>query len=180
VTVTVTVGEGRDRWLLAGQDLLREGGLPAVKLDALTARTERSTGSFYHHFTNMAGYLGDLARFYGADQVEGALDVLVGLPPRDRLRELVAMADDRDMRSLDVAMRDWAGTDQAAAAAVEAADATLLRFLERAFADLGHDRDGARLRSVALLAAAVARVRTPWTMPDDAPEALLRLLMAPS
>ncbi|MBX3313252.1 MAG: TetR/AcrR family transcriptional regulator [Actinobacteria bacterium] len=169
-------GEGRDRWLLAGQDLLREGGLPAVKLDALTGRTGRSTGSFYHHFTNMAGYLAELARYYGAEQVDLALGALAGEPPEARLRALVAFADDRDMRSLDVAMRDWAGTDETAAAAVRAADATLLDFLERAFADLGHDRDGARLRAVALLSAAVARVHTPWTMPADAPDALLDLL----
>lgn len=172
----MNVGDGRDRWLLAGQDLLREGGVPAVKLDALTRRTGRSTGSFYHHFTNMAGYLAELARFYGAEQVHAALDALADDPPEDRLRALVAIAADRDMRSLDAAMRDWAGTDDAAAAAVRAADVTLLGFLERAFGDLGHDREDARLRAVVLLSTAVARVHTPWTMPADAAGDLLALL----
>lgn len=171
--------DGRDRWLLAGQDLLRDGGVPAVKLDALTERTGRSTGSFYHHFANMAGYLAELARYYGAEQVEEALDAIADEPPVRRLRALAAIAEDRDMRSLDVAMRDWAGTDAGAAEAVRAADATLLTFLERAFADLGHDRAGARVRAVALLSVAVARVQTPWPLPVDAPDALLDLLIGP-
>ncbi|MGH1505345.1 MAG: TetR/AcrR family transcriptional regulator, partial [Acidimicrobiales bacterium] len=61
------------RWLLAGQDLLREGGLPAVKQAELVARTGLTTGSFYHHFGSMAAYLEALAGFYGEDRAHELL-----------------------------------------------------------------------------------------------------------
>jgi len=174
----VTV-DGRARWLLAGQDLLRRGGVPAVKLEALTRATGRPTGSFYHHFRNVSAYLDDLARFYGTEQVEAALDALAASAPLDRLRSLVAVALDDAMRPLDAAMRDWAGTDPVAAEAVRAADAALLRFLERAFRDLGIDQVDARVRAVALLSVGVARVHAPWPVPATAADRIVDLLVGP-
>ncbi|NLV55484.1 MAG: TetR/AcrR family transcriptional regulator [Acidimicrobiales bacterium] len=173
----------RRAWLLAGQALLRRGGLPAVKLTALTAEVGRTTGSFYHHFPNVAAYLDDLARFYGADQVEAVLAEISARPdaadPVARLRELSRRALDDDMRPLDVAMRDWAGRSEVAAAAVRAADAALLHFVERAFRDLGFDRPGARTRALVLLSVGVARVEGPWPLPRSAPDQVIALLTRP-
>ncbi len=170
---------GRDRWLLAGQELLRRGGLPAVRLDALAAEAGVTTGSFYHHFTGMPAYLDALARFYGADQVEAALAGIAAADPVDRLRRLARLASDERMRPLDVAMRDWAGTSPAAADAVRAADAALLRFVERAFLDLGLAVAAARVRAVVLLSVGVARVHAPWPVPASTADDVLRLLCPP-
>jgi len=58
------VREGRlsaTDWIQAGQELLRERGISAIKLAALTERLGVSTGSFYHHFADFEQYLGALA-----------------------------------------------------------------------------------------------------------------------
>lgn len=133
-----------------------------MKLAELTARTGLTVGSFYHHFSGMPEYLDALAGYYGAAQVDEHLDELLARPPRDRLRSLLQIATDDRMRPLDVAMRDWSGSNEAAAAAVRAADAALLDFIATAFEELGHDRSDARLRAMTLLSVGVARIHTPW------------------
>lgn len=172
--------EGRRRWLLAGQELLRRGGLPAVKLAALVRETGLTTGSFYHHFEGMAAYLDELARFYGADRAEEMLATIDGDDPQVRLAELTRLARGERMAPLDAAMRAWAGSDEVAAAAVRASDEVLLRFMERALRDLGHDRHEARLRAVVLLSTGAARVHAPWKLPRDFGDRVLRLVSLPT
>lgn len=166
----------RTDWLLAGQDLLRTGGIRAVKLAALTAALDVTTGSFYHHFTDMDTYLGALAAYYGDEQVAEGLALVSGAPALDRLAHLAKVATDRDMRRLDWAMRVWAVDDERAAAAVRRTDATLLRFVAAAFEELGFDRREARSRALLLFSAAVVPVHRPWSRPDPGFRDLLRVL----
>lgn len=152
----------RAAWLHAGQELLRRGGVAAVKLPALTAALGLTTGSFYHHFAGMADYLEQLARFYGDGQFDEARPLLEDPDPVTRLRKLAALSRDARMQPLDAAMREWAETNPVAARAVRASDATLLRWVERAFHDIGHAPADARTRALLLFALGVARVHVPW------------------
>ncbi|MGA9276422.1 MAG: TetR/AcrR family transcriptional regulator [Ilumatobacter sp.] len=168
-------GSGKTRWLLAGQQLLREFGVRGVKIEALVDTTNLTTGSFYHHFPNMAAYRKELAEFYGTAQVEENVETIADADPRDRLRRLAQIAREESMGALDAAMRDWAGSDPVAAGAVRALDATLLEHIAGAFRDLGHDEAGARIRAFVLFSAGVAQVHPPWPVGDSA-ETLLDIL----
>ena len=160
---------GSERWLTAGQDLLRRGGVVAVKLRSLTDELGLTTGSFYHHFDGMSDYLDQLARFYGADQVRQNVELIDGPDPRERLRRLMAMARTHKMVPLDAAMRDWAGSNPIAAASVQAADEHLMQFVAAAFEDLGYPRREAQVRALLLQSVGVARVLPPWeTLAEDA------------
>ncbi|MEY4175938.1 MAG: hypothetical protein RI900_3103 [Actinomycetota bacterium] len=154
--------DGRVQWLQAGQVLLRQGGAAAVKLHSLTHQLGLTTGSFYHHFKGMTDYLDQLANFYGAEQARAALDSVQHPDPRTRLRQLATVARQEDMATLDAAMRDWSGSNPTAAAAVEQADQLLLRFVEKAFIDLGYARRDAQARAILFYSAGVARVSPPW------------------
>lgn len=168
MTTVLDVSEqqaSRDTWLLAGQDLLRRGGIAAVKLQALSASLDRTTGSFYHHFGSMSHYLEALADYYGVEQGETTIAPLESLDPIDRLESLIRFSHEAHMHPLSVAMRDWAASDPNAAAAVRASDERLLRFIERALLDLGHTTPQARTRAHLLLAVGVARIDTPWRTP---------------
>jgi AcrR family transcriptional regulator len=159
---TTVEPKGRELWLLAGQELLRRGGISTVKLQALTAELGLTTGSFYHHFSGMADYLDDLARYYGSEQVRQHIDRIADDDPRVRLRRLAAVSRDERMGPLDAAMRAWAAGNELAAEAVHQADELLLRYLEQAFRDLGFDRRDAQLRALLLFSVGVARVQVPW------------------
>lgn len=166
----------RDQWLVAGQELLRRGGIGEVKLSGLTAELGLTTGSFYHSFPNMAGYLDALARFYGTEQPHSLLDSIDDDDPRRRLRELYDLAMRAHRGSLDAAMRDWAADHDVAAEAVREADAVLLRFVERAFRDMGCDDQGARVRAQLFVSVGVARLTPPWPLDADPFDAFLDAL----
>jgi AcrR family transcriptional regulator len=174
--VGVVLSRGRQLWLCAGQELLRRGGIAAVKLQAMTEELALTTGSFYHHFTSMADYLEQLATLYGADHAAAAVALADDPDPRVRLRRLHELSLDQRMGPLDAAMRDWAGSNASARHAVEKSDRQLLVFIERAFRELGHVGRGAKTRAHLLLAMGVARITPPWPSSSGDFDDVLELL----
>lgn len=165
--------DSRRAWLVAGQDLLRRGGFPAVKLAALCELTGRTTGSFYHHFPGMSEYLGELASFFGTEQPRTVLDRLAERPPAERLAELERLSVQLHMGALHRAMRDWATVNEPAAEAVRDADRVLLEFLRDALIELGITRPDAELRAEVVYALAVARIDPPWPRRSTTIDAVL-------
>lgn len=155
---------GRDLWLDAGQDLLRAGGVRTIKVRSIADHLGLTTGSFYHHFSGMQDFLDQLAARFAVDLRAGLVSAEPG-DPRERLRRLAALVVRHRIRPLDMAMRDWAMTSAVAAASVQAHDALVLEFIERAFVDMGHPTDEARLRAHLLHAVNTARTSSSW--PDD-------------
>ena len=172
-------GLRRADWLLAGQDLLRAGGVRAVKLSALTRTLGVTTGSFYHHFADMSAYLDALAEHWGETQPAEVPPTISDGPPLARLTALEALHRTNDMEPLDRAMRAWASDEPRAAAAVREADARLLRFLERAFADLGFEREDARARALLMFSAGAANIYAPWRIDGTGRRRMLAVLTAP-
>ena len=152
----------RAAWLVAGQELLRDGGFQAVKLASLCGLTGRTTGSFYHHFSGMAEYLGELASFFGVEQPQLVVERLSVLDPQERLRRLEHLSVELHMGALHRAMRDWAIVNEPAAEAVRDSDRVLLEFIRDAFIDQGADREAAELQAEVVYALAIVRLDTPW------------------
>jgi AcrR family transcriptional regulator len=150
----------REDWLVAGQALLCEVGIARLRLSALTGRLHVSTGSFYHHFTDMEAYLAALARRFSQADVKRILErAAAGSPhPLSRIRRLAAISLDSSIFRLDRAMRVWATSDRRAAASIKASEKLVLAFLQQAFADLGFPPADAALRAHLLLSANVALI----------------------
>ena len=145
---------GARDWLAAGQHLLREQGISAIKLAALTRRLGVSTGSFYHHFTDFEHYLGELAQSYSLDLVMQDLELALrdcASSPIARLENLARQSLKAGTFELDRAMRVWATMDPHAEAALRRAEATVLDFITEAFDDLGFEAAEASLRARMLL-----------------------------
>jgi len=165
--------------LLAGQELLRDGGYRSVKLSTLCERTGLTTGSFYHHFGGMSEYLTELASYFGSEQPRSTLDRLSELAPDRRLRKLEKLSVELHMGALHRAMRDWATVDATAAAAVSDADRVLLEFLRDAFVAMGVSRADAELRAEIVFALAVARLDTPWSRRSTSIQRVAEALLFP-
>ena len=146
-----------DDWLEAGYTILAEDGLQALKIDRLCERLGVTKGSFYWHFTDMAGYRSALIESW-ADQrgQEHRVHQDIGdKPPAERLSLLIStLVAPRHWR-LERAMREWARTDRSVAASVEAADRRVLRTVRQAFLDLGFAPDEADLRAHTTFAAGI-------------------------
>ena len=154
-------GTSRRDWLEAGQALLIEGGIDAVKLQALTCRLGVSTGSFYHHFASFDDYLTALAEIYGAEQARLPVDearARVGDDPAALLREATLIFSDRSMRQLNVAMRAWAHSDPRALAAIRRYDEILMAELDTVFLALGFDELAAKARTLVMMGLATVDI----------------------
>ncbi|MEM8766890.1 MAG: TetR/AcrR family transcriptional regulator [Pseudomonadota bacterium] len=141
-------------WVLAGQQLLMDGGIEAIKLHRLTELLAVSTGSFYHHFRSFDDYLSALAHFYGTEQAQLIFDQAreaVGDDPDLRLREATGIFGRSSMRQLNIAMRAWAHQDERALAAVRRYDEVLMANLDQIFLDLGFDELAAKSRTLIML-----------------------------
>lgn len=146
-------------WIAAGQELLRERGIRAIKLATLTSRLGVSTGSFYHHFADFEQYLGALADSYSLERVMRDLEHALRdgrQSPVGRLRSLARHSLQAGTFELDRAMRIWATMDPRAEAALRRAEATVLEFVTEAFVELGFDAEEAALRARILLSANVS------------------------
>jgi deazaflavin-dependent oxidoreductase (nitroreductase family) len=101
-----------DDWIQAGFAILTEEGTKALKLDRLCARLGVTKGSFYWQFTDMAGYRAALVQAWGEwrDDDRRHFCELSGLPPRDRLSELMSSLVSERHWTLEPAMRERAHT----------------------------------------------------------------------
>lgn len=146
-----------DDWIQAGYEILAEQGIKALKLDALCERVGATKGSFYWHFTDMAGYRSALVRAWGEvrDEDRRHFAGLSELPPRERLSRMMSALVDAKHRTLERAMREWARTDEEVAAGVRSSDRRVLEAVRQAFVDDGFDLEEADLRANATFAAGI-------------------------
>ncbi len=169
-------------WIDAGQDLLREGGITAVKLSPLLARVGVTSGSFYHHFADFGAFLDALADHYGTVHLERITAAVESDDPSERIREMRRLMEDWAAPDLDRAMRVWATSYEPAAEAVRRLDGALLRIIESSLAEVGFAPAEARLRALLMLAASAGRslIFSPWDEDSDVPREALELLLTPS
>jgi hypothetical protein len=83
------------------------------------------------------------------------LGELATLPPRERLLEMMSSLVSPRHWTLERAMREWARTDDAAAASVRAADLRVFAAVRQAYLDYGFDAEQAELRAGATFAAGI-------------------------
>lgn len=140
-----------ETWIDTARQTLIEEGLGGVKIDRLANRLGVTRGGFYHNFKDRDELLDQLiahweaeCRFLPADQPGSRLaDAIEWF---DRAIARLIEADGYDHR-FDLAVREWARSDQRAAWAVERADRERLQTLTKFFETLGYDEQKAPVRA---------------------------------
>jgi AcrR family transcriptional regulator len=174
-----------DDWLQAGYTILAEGGLSALKLDRLCAHLGVTKGSFYWHFADMGAYRGALVESWAQlrDEDRREIEGMRDIPPRERLSQMMDSLFGQRLWTLERAMREWAGSDVAVAAAVRSADRRLLKVVRQAFSDYGFDAEEAELRAATTFAAGIGMLHlsgaTPRRQPPPAREQFLDFMLRP-
>jgi AcrR family transcriptional regulator len=158
-----------DDWIQAGYAILAEEGIKALKIDRLCKRLGVTKGSFYWHFTDMAGYRAALVDSWGAlrDQDRRHFSELTTSPPRERLSQMMSSLLGTRHWTLERAMREWARTDTAIAARLRAADQRVLETVRQAFVDSGFDEDDAAVRADATFAAGIGFLHLSGQTPNS-------------
>lgn len=172
-----------DDWVQAGFAILAEEGITALKIDRLCSRLAVTKGSFYWHFTDIAGYRATLIEAWGElrDDDRRHFADMARTPPPERLSQMMSSLLSARHWTLERAMREWARTDDAVAASVRAADKRVLDAVRQAFVDHGFDSEDADLRADATFAAGIGFLhlsgQTPSARGVDRREHFLDLML---
>lgn len=126
-----------DDWLQAGYALLATDGMRALKVERLCTQVGATRGSFYWHFTDMNGFRSALVDSWNSflHNDRRSIAELDDLPPRERLSKMMAALVSPQHWMLERAMREWARSDDVAAANVRAADHRVLVAVTKAYLD---------------------------------------------
>src|SRR3954470_13608487 len=122
----------RDRWIEAGLAELAKHGLEGVRVELLAKNLGVTKGGFYRRFADRAALLAGILDSWSAGRIasieqQTSLD---GATARDRLRAVIKLYAERvnaQAMAVELAIRQWARADEAAAAAVASVDAARLK-----------------------------------------------------
>src|SRR3954468_19526354 len=124
-------GKG-DGWIEAGFRELARSGVEGVRVEVLAKNLGVTKGGFYRRFRDRAALLDGMLQAWSAGRIaaiekQTSLD---GATARERLKALIALYSERmntEGMAVELAIRQWARSDEPAAAAVASVDAARLQ-----------------------------------------------------
>ena len=121
-----------DSWIEAGLAAIARHGVEGVRVEVLAKDLGVTKGGFYRRFRDRAALLDGILQNWSAGRIaaieqQTSLD---GATARDRLRALIRLYSERTNTAgmaIELAIRQWARSDEAAATAVARVDAGRLK-----------------------------------------------------
>ena len=160
-----------DDWAAAALTALADGGLSAVRVEALAPRLGASKGSVYWHFADRAALVQAALTLWeerDGDAFVGALEPIDD--PLERLRELFELVlGDEHEGEVEAALAADAAEPHVAAA-LDRVTRRRLELLEDTFDDLGFGRAEARRRALCAYSAFLGLVMLRREVPELLPE----------
>src|SRR5215217_2826718 len=126
-------GEVRsETWIEAGLKVIARTGVEGVRVEVLAKNLGVTKGGFYRRFRDRSALLAAMLQSWSAGRIaaieqQTSLD---GASARDRLRALIRLYSERmntEGMAVELAIRQWARSDEAAAAAAASVDAARLK-----------------------------------------------------
>ena len=132
----MTDGKSENRkdatWIEAGLAEIARTGIEGVRVEVLAKNLGVTKGGFYRRFRDRAALLDGMLQSWRTGRIaaikkQTSLD---GATARERLRALIALYSERmntEGMAVELAIRQWARSDEAAASAVASVDAARLQ-----------------------------------------------------
>jgi AcrR family transcriptional regulator len=122
----------RDRWIEAGLAAIARQGVEGVRVEVLAKDLGVTKGGFYRRFRDRAALLDAILQNWCAGRIAAIAQQtsLHGATARDRLRALIQLYSQRmntEGMAIELAIRQWARSDEAAATTVATVDAARLK-----------------------------------------------------
>src|ERR1043165_1792177 len=121
-----------ESWIEAGFEEIARSGVEGVRVEVLAKNLGVTKGGFYRRFRDRAALLEAILASWSERRIAAieAQTSLDGITARERLRALIRLYSERmntDAMAIELAIRQWARTDEKAAAAVASVDAARLK-----------------------------------------------------
>jgi AcrR family transcriptional regulator len=137
-----------ENWIEAGFAEIARSGVEGVRVEVLAKNLGVTKGGFYRRFKDRAALLAGMLQSWRAGRIaaieqQASLD---GASARDRLRSLIRLYSERmntEGMAIELAIRQWARSDEAAAATVASVDAARLRNVGQLYRATGLPADQA-------------------------------------
>ena len=138
----------RDRLLQAGERGFAKLGYDAAHVSDIAQAANCSVGSFYRRFRDRAALLEGMLDAWRTGRIAAIEQqaTLKGESARDRLKALIRLYSERtntEGMAIELAIRQWARSDQTAAEAVASVDAARLKNVGQLFRATGLEADAA-------------------------------------
>ena len=145
--------DGRDMWIEAGLKEIGRAGVEGVRVEVLAERLGITKGGFYRRFKDRRALLDALLENWTRGRITAieAQTRLAGADARERLKSVIRLYSERlnpQGMAIELAIRQWARSDKAAAAAVASVDAARLENVGELYRQLGLSADNAQARAV--------------------------------
>jgi AcrR family transcriptional regulator len=139
-------------WIKAGFAELAKTGVEGVRVEVLAKNLGVTKGGFYRRFRDRAALLSGMLAEWSAGRIaaieqQASLD---GETARDRLAALIRLYSERmntEAIAIELAIRQWARTDEAAAEAVATVDAARLKNVAELYRATGLEAEAADARA---------------------------------
>lgn len=145
----------RDAWIHLATDMLADEGLSGLRVEVLAKKLGVTKGSFYWHFKDRQELLQAVLDSWQDGRVREA--ARMGEAPSGkaieqirRVMDLHSINPNRKGIAIELAIRDWARRDEAAAAAVDTVDQARLTHAATLFSEAGFDAKDAPVRALLL------------------------------
>jgi AcrR family transcriptional regulator len=139
-------------WIKAGFAELARSGIEGVRVEVLAKNLGVTKGGFYRRFRDRAALLVSMLSEWSTGRIaaieqQASLD---GETARDRLQALIRLYSERmntEAIAIELAIRQWARTDEAAAEAVASVDAARLKNVAQLYRATGLEAEEADARA---------------------------------
>src|SRR3974390_2468535 len=133
----MTDGRG-DGWIEAGFRELARSGVEGVRVEVLAKNLGVTKGGFYRRFRDRAALLAAMLQSWREGRIAAIEQQasLAGSSARDRLKALIRLYSERtntEGMAIELAIRQWARSDEAAAQAAASVDTARLKHVAQLY-----------------------------------------------
>jgi len=145
--------DGTARWIEAGLAEFAEGGIDRVRVEVVAERLGVTKGGFYRRFKDRRALLDAILDAWSRGRID-AINKQMALgsaSPGERLKSVITLYSERisaQGMAIELAIRQWARSDRAAAVAVARVDAQRLKNVEVLYGKMGLTAGDAQARAV--------------------------------
>ncbi|WP_211245819.1 TetR/AcrR family transcriptional regulator [Actinomadura oligospora] len=153
-----TLRTPREKWVEQGLRTLAEGGVDAVRVEALAKSLGVTKGGFYGYFADRDALLTEMLDAWEREATDDTLaqSEREAKDVKDRAQLAGKLTFSERLRPIDLAIRDWARRDQAVAERLRRVDNTRMDLLREVIGTFCVDPDEIEARSLLAFCVAIA------------------------
>ncbi|WP_158884952.1 TetR/AcrR family transcriptional regulator [Amycolatopsis anabasis] len=149
----------REKWIEEGLRALADGGVDAVRVEALAKKLGVTKGGFYGYFADRDALLREMLDTWERESIDEVLDQVEreGGDARTRIRRAGQLTHSDRLLPIDLAIRDWARRDKAVAERLRRVDNQRMKLLREMIGTFCPDPDEVEARSLLAFCLAVGK-----------------------